>query len=77
MTTKPSTASRVGYFLSHWLMTVQGGWLFMLAVGIVHHEWIPACPTIGFWWSLLLVILLKWTFAGGSTVSDMTNRTKA
>lgn len=77
MTTKPSTASRIAHFVVHWLMTVQGGWLLMLAVGIVHHEWIPACPTIGFWWSLLLVILLKWTFADGSAVSDMTNRTKA
>jgi hypothetical protein len=34
------------------------GWLFMLAVGIMHDHWVPALPTIGFWWSVLLMFVL-------------------
>jgi hypothetical protein len=41
------------------LMSVLGGWAFMLAVGIVHHEWIKQCPTIGFGWALLLASLMR------------------
>ena len=39
------------------------GWLFMLAVGMAHHEWVPPLPTIGFWWAYLLVLLIAITFA--------------
>jgi hypothetical protein len=35
------------------------GWALMLAVGVVHHEWIPTCPTIGFWWAALLALLVR------------------
>jgi hypothetical protein len=43
-----------------WLaLTVSAGWEFMLLVGVVHHEWIPACPTIGFWWSVLIAFLAR------------------
>jgi hypothetical protein len=41
------------------LMTITAGWFLMLAVGVVHHEWIPACPTIGFWWAVLLASLIR------------------
>ncbi len=34
-----------------WLVT---GWVLMLVVGIVHAEWIPQLPTIGFGLALLL-----------------------
>lgn len=37
----------------------MGGWLLMLAVGVVHHEWIPACPTIGIWWACILSACLR------------------
>lgn len=40
------------------------GWLFMLAVGIVHDHWWPAVPTIGFWWALMLAVLFNAIFAG-------------
>jgi hypothetical protein len=36
-----------------------GGWFFMLAVGVVHHQWIKECPTIGFWWAVLLASLIR------------------
>lgn len=49
-------------FLAHvanlaaaWLVTA---WMLMLAVGVVHAEWIPQLPTIGFGLALLLSFLL-------------------
>lgn len=48
-------------FLAHlanlaaaWLMTA---WMLMLMVGVVHAEWIPQLPTIGFGLALLLAFL--------------------
>ncbi len=48
-------------FLAHlanlaaaWLMTA---WMLMLLVGVVHAEWIPQLPTIGFGLALLLGFL--------------------
>lgn len=29
----------------YWL---AGAWFFMLTVGVIHAQWIPALPTIGF-----------------------------
>ena len=40
-------------------------WLFMLGVGVVHHEWIPELRTIGFWWSAVVVELLGAAFSLG------------
>lgn len=31
----------------------------MLAVGVVHHEWIASCPTIGYWWAVVLIFLIR------------------
>lgn len=41
------------------LLSLAYGWYLMLAVGVVHHEWIRSCPTIGFWWAVLLCLLLR------------------
>lgn len=38
-----------------WLLE---GWFFMLAVGIVHAQWFPAVPTLGFWSALAIRVLL-------------------
>lgn len=38
---------------------LMAGWFLMLAVGIAHAEWLPMLPTIGFWWAVLLVVLLR------------------
>jgi hypothetical protein len=59
MKSSRTKTERVLRFLLSLLLSVYGGWMFMLAVGIVHHEWIPACPTIGFWWSVLLASLIR------------------
>jgi hypothetical protein len=45
------------------LTTLGDGWGLMLAVGIVHNAWIHQFPTIGYWWSVLLVLLLRGTFS--------------
>ena len=49
-----------------------GGLWFMLAVGVIHHEWIAQCPTIGYWWAVLLASLLRSAFAAVSTKSGET-----
>lgn len=45
------------------LITLSHGWLFMLAVGIAHAEWVPALPPIGYGWALVLVALLRGVFS--------------
>lgn len=53
------------------VMSLLGGFMFMLAVGVVHHEWIAACPTIGYGWSVLLAALLRGAmYANSSTRSE-------
>lgn len=42
--------------------SIFAGWAFMLAIGLVHHEWIPACPTIGYWPAVGIALLLRWAF---------------
>jgi hypothetical protein len=32
-------------------------WLFMLLVGVVHAEWLPMVPTIGFWSAVLVSLM--------------------
>jgi hypothetical protein len=39
------------------------GWLLMLAVGIAHAVWWPDVPTIGYWWAVLMVALLRGVFS--------------
>jgi hypothetical protein len=41
------------------LASMLGGWMFMLAVGVAHHEWTPGLPTIGYWWAVLLTWLIR------------------
>jgi hypothetical protein len=39
------------------------GWMLMLAVGIIHAEWLPALPTLGYWWACMIVMLLNGVFS--------------
>lgn len=50
------------------LMALLRGWLFMLAVGVAHAEWLPALPTIGYGTSVLIVALLP--YGGRSGTKD-------
>jgi hypothetical protein len=52
------------------LIALLQGWLFMLAVGVVHAHWIPQVPTIGFWWSVLIWTLLPSTATRASAGSE-------
>lgn len=54
-------------------------WLFMLAVGVIHHEWLPMMPTIGYKSSLIvsgvaMPLLRLSTFGGSGTSSKGDNR---
>lgn len=52
-------ADLVTYGLVMATLTATGGWGLMLAIGVIHHDWIPACPTLGFGHSMLLAMLLR------------------
>jgi len=43
-------------------LNLAHAYFFMLAIGVIHHEWIPALPTIGYGWSLMVTILMRLTF---------------
>lgn len=49
----------VGALIIGILHAAANGWYLMLAVGIVHHEWIRSCPTIGYGWAVLLAVLVR------------------
>lgn len=51
------------------LTALLGGFELMIAVGIVHAEWIRTLPTIGYWWAALLVALLRGTFSAAKPSS--------
>lgn len=38
-----------------------GGWLFMLTVGVIHGEWLPMMPTIGYWSAVKVSFMLSLT----------------
>lgn len=40
------------------VLTFIGAWVFMLLVGVIHHEWIAALPTLGWWPSLLIIVMI-------------------
>lgn len=46
------------------------GWVFMLLIGVVHAEWLPALPTIGYWWAVLITFLLRATLMSVDTDLD-------
>jgi len=58
-----SRAGRLVVRLLNWLvyatfMALLGGWALMLAVGVVHTQWLRQVPTIGFWPAAAVVFLL-------------------
>jgi hypothetical protein len=52
------------------LAGLMGGWMPMLAVGVAHIHWIHALPTIGYWWAVLLVVLLRGVFSRTPKTDD-------
>jgi uncharacterized membrane protein len=49
----------LGGVLAFAIASANSGWALMLAVGVVRHEWIRDCPTIGYWNALVLGLLLR------------------
>ncbi len=45
------------------LVCLFRGWMLMLGIAIIHHNWWPAIPTVGYWWAALLVGLLHGVFS--------------
>jgi len=41
------------------LASLALGWVFMILVGIIHAEWLPGVPTIGYWWAVLWAVLIR------------------
>jgi len=39
------------------------GWFFMLAIGVIHHEWLPKCPTLGYGTATLVIVLISGALA--------------
>lgn len=41
------------------IMAIVGGWALMLAVGVIHADWLQGVPTIGYIPAVLVVFLLN------------------
>lgn len=50
-----------------------GGWLFMLTVGVVHGEWLPMMPTIGYWSAVKVSAMLSLTLGFAFGISKSGN----
>lgn len=53
------------------LMGFLKGWLFMLAVAVMHDHWVPQLPTIGYWWACAVMWLLP-SLGGSTSTKDKT-----
>lgn len=45
--------------ITGFLTALLCGWMFMLAVDVIHSEWLPQVPTLGYWWAVLIAWLLR------------------
>jgi Na+-driven multidrug efflux pump len=52
-------ATAIGSLIVSAVVSLLGGWMFMLAVGVAHHEWLPGLPTVGYWWAVLITWLIR------------------
>ncbi len=57
-------------FVGHLLAVLLRGWLLMLAVGVIHHEWIPTCPTVSYGVATALAVLISGALVPVPTRSD-------
>jgi succinate dehydrogenase hydrophobic anchor subunit len=55
------------YFITALILAPLNGWMLMFAIGVAHHHWWPAVPTIGYWWAVLLACLLRSALTSTST----------
>lgn len=43
-----------------------GAWLWMLLIGVIHHEWLPMMPTVGYTGALAIVATASASTAAGT-----------
>jgi predicted lipid-binding transport protein (Tim44 family) len=60
----------MGALIQALLIAAMGGLWLMLAVGVIHHEWIAQCPTIGYGWATLLASLVRAALSASSVKSE-------
>ena len=46
------------------LINFLNGWFFMLGIGVVHNDWWTTVPPVGYFTSVLIVVLLGGTLSG-------------
>lgn len=64
-------------FFSYLISLILGSWLSMLAIGVIHHEWLTNMPTVGFRGALIITFLfglIGIPFVLGSTMADLYQR---
>lgn len=61
-------------FVSAAVLSLLYGWEFMLAVGVIHLHWLPVMPTIGYWWAVLVVWLLRAIFTPNTSSAKAADR---
>jgi hypothetical protein len=66
-TRRKALGTFISGLITSWLVVLCHAWTFMLAVGVAHAEWIRQLPTVGYWTSVLLVVLLKGVFSAYRT----------
>jgi hypothetical protein len=52
-------------------MWLTSAWVLMIGVGIVHADWIPALPTIGFRTAMLLSLLVVGRLTVAATLVEV------
>lgn len=45
------------------LVDLIDAWLLMLGIGVLSAHWWPIIPTIGYWWAVVAVALLRGVFS--------------
>lgn len=50
----------VEFLCATFVILPVGAWVLMLTVGIIHHEWLPQVPTLGYGNSLLIFFMVDW-----------------
>lgn len=69
-----TSRDKVHAFLTNIAYWFLQPWFFMLAVGVIHAEWWPAVPTIGYWWAWVILWLLNNSFGRYTRLKSMMNR---
>lgn len=75
----PTTSDNVSGCLWALASPLITGWVFMLAVGVVHGSWWPAVPTIGYLWAVVIpgmlrAVFIRWTPSAASLAANRVRR---